>query len=195
MSAPCILSHEAAGCLRSCNRKSAIPTFRHTRKKASETFSGLTSGNTRSVGRAPFLGTESRTWQASTLNQTVRPSPFLVCGNRIRPPRLSTSSQRSPSNSERRMPVKTSRATMGRSHWGACFEHDTQFCGLQVTHAASRSTRQLYSRAGIERYQLPLDGEIEHVFQGVQFLDDRARRDVCASFCNVLLHVNAANSR
>ena len=46
------------------------------------------------------------------------PSPFFVCGSRMRLPARSTSSQRKPSSSDRRIPVQTSRATIGRSHRG-----------------------------------------------------------------------------
>ena len=69
-------------CLRSCKRKSAILILRHARRNASDTFSGVMfEENTRSVGAPPL--TESITSQAKAFNQTVRESPFFVCGSRI----------------------------------------------------------------------------------------------------------------
>jgi len=98
MSASCILIQLAAVCRKSWKRKSEICTPRHARRNASETFSGLieSAENTCSVGFTLSRGTAESPWCAKLLRYTIRPSPFFVCGSRMRPPFRSTSSHRSP---------------------------------------------------------------------------------------------------
>lgn len=64
-------------------------------------------------------GSERTASSASRLRYTILPSPFFVCGNMARLPFRSRSNHRSLRISERRIPVATPKAMIGRSHSGA----------------------------------------------------------------------------
>lgn len=70
------------------------------------TCSGVISANTRSVAFVSGeWGAAESAAIADLLSYTIRPSPFFVCGSMMRACVTSTSSQRSPGISERRIPV------------------------------------------------------------------------------------------
>lgn len=83
------------------------------------TCSGVTWENRRSVAFVSVeKGSERSAAIAVLFRYTILPSPFFVCGIRMRECSRSRSSQRSPRISERRIPVVTAKPRIGRSHSG-----------------------------------------------------------------------------
>jgi len=65
-------------------------------------------------------------------------SPFLLCGSKMRPCRMSTSSQRKPRISDLLIPVLAASVNNRLEPVETCFNQRSQFTRLQISDAARR---------------------------------------------------------
>ena len=150
MSAPCILSQLAAVWRRSWRRKSASP---HPATRAQEGQRHILRRDvhrrreTRGRSEHPAAGHPAPGKRAGSDRPHGHPRSWSAAAGYARrgDRRPATAA---PAASPRRIPVETSRPTIGRNQAGQASSTDVQLSGLEVADAAGRYLRPLYKETG-----------------------------------------------